>query len=147
MGVNTVAIAGNLTRDGEVKYTSSGLAILRFSIAYNEYRKAKEGGEKPESIVHFFDCVMFGSRAESLGQYLTKGTKVFVSGQLSQSRWEQEGQKRSKVEIKVDGLEFGGGRRQEGGQAPPGRDAFGGEAQEGPAPAGKGDGFEDDIPF
>lgn len=95
--MNKVVQIGTLTRDSELRYAQSGVAICNFSIAVNEYVK----GEK---TVQFFNIVSFG--AEKLSQYLVKGTKVGIVGKLSNSSYEKDGQKIYKTEIIADS--FGG---------------------------------------
>ena len=104
MSINKVTVTGNLTRDMELRQTSSGLSIGGFGIAVNERRKDQSG--QWNDYANFFDCTMMGTRAEKLVQYLTKGTKVAIEGHLHWSQWESNGQKRSKVEIIVDNVEF-----------------------------------------
>ena len=105
MSINRVIISGNLTRDSELRSTASGLPVLGFGVAVNDRRKNQQTGEW-EDYPNFIDCTMFGARAESLSRYLSKGTKVSVEGKLRWSQWEREGQKRSKLEVIVDELEF-----------------------------------------
>ena len=105
MSINRVIISGNLTRDPELRSTASGLPVLGFGVAVNERRKNQQTGEW-EDHPNFIDCTMFGARAESLSRYLNKGTKVSIEGRLRWSQWEREGQKRSKIEVIVDELEF-----------------------------------------
>lgn len=105
--INTVTLVGRLTRDSELKQTSAGFSILGFSIANNYSKKA---GDSWEDQANFFNCKMFGKRAESLAQYMTKGQQVAVSGELRQERWEQEGQTRSSVVIIVHDVELIGGK-------------------------------------
>lgn len=105
MSINRVAISGNLTRDPELRQTAGGMAILGFGVAVNDRRKNQQTGEW-EDYPNFIDCAMFGSRAEKLQPYLTKGTKVAIDGKLRWSQWERDGQKRSKVEVIVDEIEF-----------------------------------------
>lgn len=101
MAINTSTFSGRLTRDSELRVTKSGSKILSFSVAVEEYRK------DAENYVNYFDCVMFGSRAEKLEPHLKKGRKVSVSATAHQQRWETEdGQKRSKVEFWINDLEF-----------------------------------------
>jgi single-strand DNA-binding protein len=111
MSVNRVTVCGNLTRDGELRETANGATILNLGIAVNERYKNSVSGEW-EDRPNFFDCVMFGSRAASLAQYMVKGQKIVIDGKLRWSQWEKDGQKRSKVEIIVDELEFAGSRRE-----------------------------------
>jgi single-strand DNA-binding protein len=105
--VNYIIIIGRLTRDAELKYTNSGLAVSSFSVAVN---RRKKSGDNWEDEVSFFDSSLFGKRAESLNQYLAKGQQVAIEGSLVQDRWEQEGQKRSKIKIFANNIQLLGGR-------------------------------------
>lgn len=105
MSINRVNISGNLTRDPELKASQGGTAILRFSVAVNDRRKNPSSGEW-EDVPNFIDCVVFGNRADALSKFLSKGTKVAIEGKLRYSTWEKDGQKRSKVEVVVDEVEF-----------------------------------------
>ena len=106
MSINRVILSGNLTRSAELRQTQSGSSILGFGVAVNDRRKNPQTGEW-EDYPNFIDCTMFGPRAEKLAQYLTKGLKVAIEGKLRYSSWEnQEGHKRSKLEVIVDTLEF-----------------------------------------
>ena len=103
--MNKVFLSGNLTRDPEERMTKGGMAVLSFSVAVNERRKNQATGEW-EDVPNFFDCTMFGKRASSVAQYLSKGSKVAIEGRLRWSQWEKDGQKRSKVDVTVDDIEF-----------------------------------------
>ena len=105
MSINRVVISGNLTRDSELRSTASGLPVLGFGVAVNDRRKNQQTGAW-EDYPNFIDCTMFGARAESVAKYLLKGTKVAIEGKLRWSQWERDGQKRSKIEVIVDELEF-----------------------------------------
>lgn len=105
MSINRVMISGNLTRDSELRQTGGGMHVLGFGVAVNDRRKNPQSGEW-EDYPNFIDCTMFGSRAEAVAKYLTKGTKVSIEGKLRWSQWERDGQKRSKLEVIVDELEF-----------------------------------------
>ena len=109
MSINRTIISGNLTRDAELRQTQSGSLVLSMGVAVNDRRKNNVTGEW-EDCPNFIDCTMFGSRAEKLASYLTRGTKVVVEGKLRWSQWERDGQKRSKIEVIVDDLEFIGAR-------------------------------------
>jgi len=101
---NKVIIMGNLTRDPEVRYNPSGKAVATLSIAVN---KRSGRGEEGKDDVSFFDVVVWEKQAETCGQYLTKGSSVLVEGRLQQRRWEtDDGQKRSKVEIVAQNVQF-----------------------------------------
>ena len=151
MSINRVIISGNLTRDSELRSTASGLPVLGFGVAVTDRRKNQQTGEW-EDYPNFIDCTMFGARAESLSRYLSKGTKVSVEGKLRWSQWEREGQKRSKLEVIVDELEFMSSRNSDsssygGGYAAP-------AAAPAPAPAAvppvvdaSSSVYDEDIPF
>lgn len=113
MSINRVVISGNLTRDPELRRTQSGMAILGFGVAVNDRRRNPQTGEW-EDYANFVDCTMFGNRGESLSNILTKGMKVAVEGKLRWSQWERDGQKRSKLEVIVDEIDFMSSRN--GGQ-------------------------------
>ncbi len=105
--INNVLLIGRLTKDPEIRYTKSGLAVCPFSIAVNG--KAKRD-ESSDNEVSFFDIVSFGPTAENCHKYLQKGRQVAVGGYLRQNRWEdQNGQKRYKIEIIADKIQFIGG--------------------------------------
>lgn len=143
MSINRVVISGNLTRDPELRATPSGMSVLQLGIAVNDRRKNPQSGEW-EDVPNFFDVIVFGQRGESLSRFLSKGSKVAVEGKLRWSSWDDKttGQKRSKVEIIADDIEFMSSRGEGGG-------AGGGySAPSSPAPAPSGsETFEDDIPF
>lgn len=105
MSINRVIISGNLTRDPELRQTASGLPVLGFGVAVNDRRKNQQTGEW-EDYPNFVDCTMFGTRAESVAKFLSKGSKVAIEGKLRWSQWERDGQKRSKIEVIIDELEF-----------------------------------------
>ena len=101
MSINRVIISGNLTRDPDLRSTASGMAVLSLGVAVNDRRRNQQTGEW-EDYPNFVDCTMFGTRAESLARFLSKGTKVTIEGKLRWSQWERDGQKRSKIEVVVD---------------------------------------------
>lgn len=105
MSINRVIVSGNLTRDPELRSTASGMAVLGFGIAVNDRRKNSQTGEW-EDYPNFVDCTMFGERAKAVSRFLSKGSKVALEGKLRWSQWERDGQKRSKLEIVVDEIEF-----------------------------------------
>ena len=105
MSINRVIISGNLTRDPEIRSTAGGMAIMSFGVAVNDRRKNQQSGEW-EDYPSFIDCTMFGNRAESVSRYLSKGSKVAIEGKLRWSQWEKDGQKRSKIDVIVDDIEF-----------------------------------------
>ena len=110
MSINRVIISGRLTREPEIRSTASGMPVLGFGVAVNDRRKNQQTGEW-EDYPNFIDCTMFGARAESASRYLAKGAKVSIEGKLRWSQWEtKDGQKRSKIDVIVDELEFMSGR-------------------------------------
>ncbi|WKC75858.1 single-stranded DNA-binding protein [Borreliella valaisiana] len=103
--INSLVLSGRLTRDSELSYTESGMAVLRFSLANN--RRMKKNDEWID-YPQYFDCVIFSKRAESLNDYLKKGKQVVVSGSLKYESWQDRntGDKKSKVNIFVDNLQM-----------------------------------------
>jgi len=143
MSINVVTISGNLTRDAELRQSASGMSILRLGVAVNDRAKNQQTGEW-EDRPNFIDCVMFGTRAEKISQYLTKGTKVSIQGKLRWSQWEsQQGEKRSKVEVAVDEIEFMSSRNDSGSY---GGGGGGGGTYAAPAP-GPAPELDEEIPF
>lgn len=104
MSINNVSIAGNLTREPELRSTASGTPVLSFGIAVNDSRKNASG--QWEDVPNFFECVTFGNRATALSDILTKGMKVAITGKLHYSSWEKDGQKHSKVDIIANEIEL-----------------------------------------
>jgi len=96
--MNNLTVVGNLTRDPEIRYTQSGKAVANVGIA------VKRRFSKDET--DFFDCTAWGKTAELCGEYLRKGSKIGVIGAIRQEKFEVEGQKRSKVIINIEQLEF-----------------------------------------
>src|SRR5690606_22398921 len=100
--VNLVALVGRLTRDPDLRYSQSGIAVANFSIAVDRPFNRDE--------TDFFDIVAFRKLAELAANHLTKGRQVGITGRLQQDRWEQDGQKRSKVVVVVEEITFVGPR-------------------------------------
>ena len=157
MSINRVTISGNLTRDPELRATAGGTQVLSFGVAVNDRRRNPHNGEW-EDYPNFVDCTMFGTRAEAVSRYLSKGSKVAIEGKLRYSSWERDGQRRSKLEVIVDEIEFLSRGQQGGGQGGYGQPAYGQggyDAAPMPAPAPQapapvppaGDVFDEDIPF
>jgi len=109
---NQAVLAGNLTRDCELRYTASGTAVANFTIAVNT-------GWGDNKKVLFMDCVVWKKQAEACSQYLTKGKPVLVSGELQERSWESDGQKRTKMEIVASTVKFLGGKSEGQQSAPP----------------------------
>ena len=153
---NKVILAGNLTRDPELRYTPKGTAIAKITLAINRVWR-NEAGESKEEVT-FVDVDAFGRQAETIGQYLKKGRPVLVEGRLRYETWDdkQTGQKRSKLGVVLENFQFMDSNR--GGEGAGGAAAGGGEAPRSrPAPAAKAppaadsDGppppEDDDVPF
>ncbi len=142
--MNNVNLVGGLVRDAELKYLNTGTAILTFSIAVSEY----VGKDKPPWS-NFFDCSMFGKRAESLAQYMGKGQRIAIEGILHQDRWEQEGANRSKVKIKVSNVDLVGAKKTttQGQQASSQSQNSSAEQSSQGSFNGTPETFEDDTPF
>ena len=151
--INSVTLVGRLTRDAELRYTNSGTAVCKFSIAVNRSRKS---GDSWQDEAHFFDVVLWGRQGEAIQKYLGKGKQVAVQGELRQNRWEQNGQTRSRVEVHAINVQLlggsgggpsgssgssGGGRPQQSSNEGGGQN--GGSYDDFPGP----ENFEDDIPF
>ena len=116
MPINRVTITGNLGADPELKSSVGGTAILKMRVAVNERRKDQSG--EWTDYVNWIDAVMFGNRAESVSQYLQKGSRVAIDGRLHYSTWENEGKRHSKLEVVVDEIVFMS--RSDSGAAPSG---------------------------
>jgi single-strand DNA-binding protein len=106
-GFNKVILMGNLTRDPETRQTPSGQSVTNFSLAVNRTWKGQDGSN--QEAVSYIDCVAWGRTGEVITQYMQKGRPILVSGRLDQRSWDQDGQKRSKVEVIVEDFNFVGG--------------------------------------
>ena len=105
---NQVILMGNLTRDPEVRQIPSGQSVCSFSLALNRSFKGADG--EWQEATDFIDVVAWGPLGERVAQYVTKGRPVLVNGRLQSRSWEQDGQKRSKVEVNAQDVTFLGGR-------------------------------------
>ncbi|MGE5255689.1 MAG: single-stranded DNA-binding protein [Hyphomicrobiales bacterium] len=141
-GINKVIIIGRLGNDPEVRYTPSGAAVAKFSVATSDEWKDKNSGEKKERT-EWHRVTAWGKLGEICGEYLAKGRQVYVEGRLQTSSYEdKDGVKRYSTEIVASDVQFLGSRESGGGRpstagSPP-RDMGGGQ---GPPPG------DDDIPF
>jgi single-strand DNA-binding protein len=111
MNLNRVTIAGNITRDPELRYTPKGTAICKFGMAINRKWKSESGEQKEE--VTFVDVDAFGRTAENLAQYLKKGSPIYLEGRLKLDQWDDKstGQKRSKLSVACETFQFIGGKQ------------------------------------
>lgn len=110
--VNQVILLGNLTRDPELRQTPSGQSVASFSLALN--RSYKDQAGEWQEATDFIDVVAWGPLGERVSQYLAKGRRVLVQGRLQSRSWEQEGVKRSKVEVLANDVTFLDGRGEDG---------------------------------
>lgn len=164
--LNKVMLIGNLTRDPEVRYTPKGTAVTDIGLAVNRVYTT-DGGERREEAT-FVDITLWGRQAEIAGQYLKKGSSVYVEGRLQMDTWQdkQTGQNRTRLKVVGDGFQFLGSREGQGGAG--GASGGGGAPSHaappayGAGPASPGGGYEesghrsgsgsygeeeDDIPF
>ncbi len=113
---NQVILMGNLTRDPELRQTPNGQNVCSFSLALNRSYKGADGNW--QEATDYIDVVAWGPLGERVAQYLTKGRPCLVNGRLQSRSWEQDGQKRSKVEVVAQDVTFlGGGQGQAGGDS------------------------------
>ena len=160
--VNKVILVGNLGRDPEVRYMPNGDAVANFSIATTETWKDKQGNRQEKTEWH--NIVMYRRLAEIAGEYLKKGSSVYIEGRLQTRKWQdKQGNDRYTTEIIADQLQMLGGRNSNAAGQTPGQDHGaaspsqpGGPPADGtpppprrkdPAPGGNFDDMDDDIPF
>lgn len=145
--LNRVFLMGNLTRDPEVRYTPKGTAVADISMAINMTYRTQDGSDREEVV--YVDVVTWGRQAETCGQYLSKGSPVFVEGRLQLDQWEdKDGQKRSRLRVRAERVQFlGRGKASEG--KPPAQAVSDSQVAQrpAPAPAEEHGHDEDDIPF
>jgi len=156
-GINKVILVGNMGNDPEVRYTPSGAAVTTISIATTESWKDKDGNKQEKTEWH--RVVFFGRLAEIAGEYLKKGSQVYIEGKLRTNKWQdKEGQDRYTTEILANEMQMLGGRSGDSGSG-----GFGGGGQSMPSaprannnnnnqqqnnnPAPNFDDFDDEIPF
>lgn len=140
-GFSKAIVAGNLTRDPEMRATPSGAQACNFTIAVNRSFRGSDGEQQEQTS--FIDCVAWGRSGETIAQYVKKGSGLIVSGRIEQRSWEDKtsGQKRSRVEIVVDDFSFVGGNESAGGN----RGGFSG-GNAGGSRAAKSTGSEEVVP-
>lgn len=132
--INQVAITGRVATDPELRATSSGTQVLTFRVAVNERARSADGNW--EDRASFVGCVCFGRQCDWLSRELAKGTPIAGSGRLHQTTWEQNGERRSRLEVILEDV-----RRLAAREAPAAS-----QAQEA-VPTGAPDVYDDDIPF
>ncbi len=143
-GYNRVILIGNLTRDPEVRFTPKGTPVGKFGMAVNRSWKDQNGQTKEE--VTFVDIDCFGKSAQTIQQYLKKGSPIAIEGRLKLDQWDdkQTGQKRQRLGVVMEGFTFLGGGQQQG--QPASRHASAPEP-EAPAEDGPPAAPDDDVPF
>jgi single-strand DNA-binding protein len=157
-GINKVILIGNLGQDPDTKAMPSGMTVCNLRIATSESWKDKQTGEMKEQT-EWHSVAMFGRLAEIAGEYLRKGSQVYIEGRLRTRKWQdKEGKDRYTTEIVANEMQMlgSGGRGGMGGEgrgepraaaAGGGRGGEGGGGYEGPRSGGSSDQFDDDIPF
>lgn len=143
--INRVVLVGNLTRDPELRALPSGTSVCQLRVAVNDRIKDRNTGEWTD-YANYFDVSVFGQQGEACAQYLSRGRQVAIEGRLRWSEWERDGQKRQKVDIVADNVQFIGPRDAGGGGGAAPRQ------QKGPAFNNAGldvpeEDFDADIPF
>ena len=146
--VNKVILIGNLGRDPETRFLPSGSAVANISVATTDTWKDKTSGEKKEAT-EWHRVVFFGRLAEIVGEYLKKGSQVYVEGRLQTRKYEKDGQDHYSTEIVADTMKMLGSRSGMGGGEPREmREApAAGESKPAKKPAGQFQDMDDDIPF
>ncbi len=137
---NKVMLMGNLTRDPELRFTANGSAVANFGLAVN--RKFKQGDEWKDDVC-FVDITVWGKQGENCAEYLSKGRPAFIEGYLKFSTWESEGQKKNKLEVVANTVQFLGSPKDPPGGPPtgvplPDDEPFASESPKEPV---------DDVPF
>ena len=128
---NRVVLVGNLTRDVELRFTPQGTAVTDISLAVNE--RLKRSDQWVEEV-NFFDVTLWARTAEVAGEYLSKGSSILIEGRLKLDRWEQEGQKRSKIKIIGEKMQMLGSRGGGGGGSSSGGSSFNSNTSNNQAP-------------
>ena len=145
---NKVILAGNLTRDPELRYTPKGTAVARITLAVNRTYTGSEGGEKKEEV-SFVDVDIWGRQAEVIAQYMKKGRPLLVEGRLKQDTWEDKNtkQKQSKLKVVLESFSFidSGNRGGDGAPAPARPSAS--AAAPAPEPQDAEPPQDDEVPF
>ena len=141
-GINKVILIGNLGNDPDIRYSAAGKAVANISLATSETWKDKDTGEQQEKT-EWHRCVAFGRTAEIIGEYLKKGSQVYIEGKLQTRKWtDKEGVERYTTEIVINEMQMLGAKS---ASATP-RETVTAAGADKPDTSG-GDPFSDDIPF
>ena len=152
--LNRVFLLGNLTRDPEVRYIPSGMAVADLRLAVSRKFKTANGEEREETC--YVSVVVWGRQGQACGEYLSKGSPVLVEGRLQYEEWEKDGQKHNRLRVVADRAQFIGaprkGARTDAAESPAGREEPLGPSPEepggvAPAPGAGGGGDDDNLPF
>ena len=146
VSMNKTFLAGNLTRDPELRYTPGGTAVAQFGMAVNRRFKNRDGQMQEEAT--FVDIEVWGRQAETTSEYLSKGSPALIEGRLKLDTWEskQTGEKRSKLRVVGERVQFLGGRGSRGQSSGSGRYSKGGERGGPQAPRGENTGGPGELP-
>jgi len=137
-GINKVILIGNVGKDPDVRYSSNGSAVAKFSLATNESWKDKDGNQKEHTEWH--NIVAFGKTADVIGEHVKKGDSLYIEGQLQTQKWQgDDGKDRYTTSLKVRDWQFVGGKGGDGNKAKP--------VQQPKDYAVPGDDLNDDLPF
>ena len=142
-GINKVILVGNLGQDPEIKYTAGGAAVTTISIATSDSWKDKDTGEDQERT-EWHRVVLWRRLAEITGEYLRKGSKVYIEGQLQTRKWEQDGQTRYTTEIVAKDIQFLDSKGNSESSERSNSDSF---KEQSTSDISDGDIDDDDIPF
>lgn len=146
MYINKAFLFGNLTRDPELRSLPSGMNVCNFSVATNRVYRDRDG--KKQEQTDFHNVVVFGRQADTVSQYLKKGSSVFIEGRMQTRSWEQNGEKKYRTEVIADRVQFGPkGSGGGGSRAPEADEDMGGGASGPGIEYPKDDINPDDIPF
>ena len=141
---NKVILMGNLTRDPKLRHLKSGLALCEMGVAINDSYKDKDGNTK--EVTTFVDVVAWARQAETCAEYLRKGSPVHIDGRLQFDEWEKDGEKRSKLIMRADRVQFLGAKSAPNGASETGGDSSQGAGHTQSADSGQGNGV-DEMPF
>lgn len=128
MAVNKIILIGNVGNDPELNYTGSGTAVAKFSLATTEKWKDQSGEKKEKTNWH--RCVVFGKRAEVIGEYVRKGSQLYIEGSMEYGSYDKDGVTMYTADVHVKDFQFIGGKREDGGNAGGGQSGGWGQQQQ-----------------
>jgi single-strand DNA-binding protein len=147
LNLNRVMLAGNLTRDPQVKFLANERAVASFGLAINRRTKTEDGQQKDDTT--FVDCEAWGREAEILGQYFAKGMPIFLEGRLKLETWDDKetGKKQSRMRVVAERIQFVAGKKGEPGDRPSPEPVDEQPRRHVPRPAAGGPAGDDEPPF